>query len=378
MEFDFSFNEALRRLGPGAVLRVVNEARPPGRYLFNSLLPERREPSYEAKAANMTVRTTMAGLVAMSAPYPPGGLVTGSTFSESIVKIANSVSLDEPALRKLQAMVAEMRLRGTVDPTDFLVREILNFVDKVIIQAHDDTKEYLRAQALVNGAINWTFNQKTLTVNYGIPAANMLPARVGTDAWDKGTSRFWDDIRLLQAALKNNVRAFICHVDTAMAIVGNQETNMIDIVNMSDYANGTQTFRLRKYRGSLERPETDARFSINLIAYGEEAELMDPVNPDTPMIVPFMPRGKILAVGRNQTRGYVAGEGGTPNADRNNTLGYTHIGPTVENGGRTGPYGRVYTPEGRPWMLIGEAAQNVLPLVEAPEKIAIATSEIGV
>lgn len=377
MEFDFSFVEALRRLGAGAVLRVVNEARPSSRYLFNSLLPERREPSYEAKSANMTVRTTMAGLVAMSSPYPPGGLVTGSTFSESIAKIANSVMLDEPALRKLQAMVAEMRLRGSVDPTDFLMREILNFVDKVIVQAHDDTKEYLRAQALVTGAINWTFNKKTLNVNYGVPAANILAARSGTDSWDGTTSKFWEDIKLLQERLHYNVRAYICHVDTAQAIIANDENNKIDILNMSEYSNGVQTFDIRRYRGSLERPETDARYRLRLIAYGEEAELLDPADLTTTVKVPFMTKGKILAVGRNTNRGFIAGEGGSRDPARDLALGYTHIGPTIENGGRTGPWGRVYTPEGRPWQVVGEAVTNVLPVIEAPEKIAVASSAIA-
>src|SRR6185436_2771739 len=108
--------------------------------------------------ANMIVRTTMAGLVGMDSPYPPGGTVELSSFLENSAKIATTNTLTEGALRQLQAMMRQMQFDGTLS-NDFLAQEALNFLQKVVIQALMDTDEWLRGQALVYGLLNWTFNK---------------------------------------------------------------------------------------------------------------------------------------------------------------------------------------------------------------------------
>jgi len=157
----FNFAEALARMGANAAVRIANASRPSANYLFNTFLPERNMMDYNVDASNMIVRTTMAGLVGMDSPYPPGGVVEVSSFLEKSAQLAISNTLTEGALRQLQALMRQMQVDGTLS-NDFLQREALNFLQKVIIQALLDTDEWLRGQALVYGLINWTFNQKQL------------------------------------------------------------------------------------------------------------------------------------------------------------------------------------------------------------------------
>ena len=74
----------------------------------------------------MTVRSTMPGLVGMDSPYPPTGITELSKFLEEVAKIANSTHLTETALRRLQTIMQQRMVAGTLD-NDYLVNEALNF-----------------------------------------------------------------------------------------------------------------------------------------------------------------------------------------------------------------------------------------------------------
>lgn len=366
---DFNFSEAITALGANAAFRVANVARPATDYLFNTLLPERNEPGYTAKSGNMTIRATMAGLTGKDSPYPPSGIVEMSTFMQEVAKIANQAIITEEALRRIQDLLMQMTVNS--QPTnEFLQNEVLNFLNKVVLQAHLDRMEWLRGQALVTGAINWTFNQLILSVSYGVPAANLLTNRTGTDAWDSTASKFWADVRLLTSALRYNVRAFIIHPDTLYAVLNN-DANKAEILRQD--ATG---ITLRRLIGDNERPSQDARDSVTLIPYGLEGEIPDLVTPGQTVNVPFMPTKKLLAVANNNRAGYRVGEGSTDDPVADLALGYTHLAPTTEGGGKPGRWAQVYTPENLPMQLHGRGVTNGLPVIEAPTKIAVASSDI--
>jgi hypothetical protein len=370
---NFSFAEALAALGANTAVDIARDARPSANYLFGTILPERTSYDYHVDAAYMTVRTTMAGLVGMDAPFPPGGQITASTFSERTAKLAISVPLPEFALRQLQQMLKDLQIAGT--PTVQTVQgEALNFLNKVIIQAHLDTMEYLRAQALVFGAINWTFNRKTLAVDYGIPAAHMLTDRtiVGNDAYGGTDSAFWADVREARRLLKGSIRAIIAHPDTIDEIVYNP-ANELRVIASEEGG----SVSVHRFVGPNEILSPDARERVRIISYQEEGEIIDPADPSATLNVPFMPRGKVLFLGENRATGYRVGEGSTADPARALALGYTHIGPTVEAGGTPGRWARIYTPELRPWELRGEGVTNGLPVIEAPDKIVVATTELA-
>ncbi|RLC99993.1 MAG: hypothetical protein DRI46_08410 [Chloroflexi bacterium] len=370
-----NFTDALRDLGPNAAFTFANEVRPPDWFLFNRFLPERPEPEYVAESGNITVRSAMAGLVATDSPYPPTGITQVSTFIQEVAKIANYVTLPERSIRKIQALLVQ---KGMNSSLAFIQTEVLNFLEKVLVQGHLDTFEWLRAQAITSGAISWTFNNQTLAVTYGIPSANILTTRTSTAAWDSTASAFWTDVALLQSALNYNVEALIVHPNTLTSIINN-DVNKIEMISQVDQGNGTQVYTFRRLIGSLERPDSDVRRTIQLIAYGLEAEVMDPAGTgaDITQKLPFMPEGKMVAIAGGGRTGYRVGEGSTDDPYKSMNLGYTHLAPTVEGGAVPGRWAQVFTPEAMPMQLHGRAVTNGLPVIEVPEKIAIASSNLS-
>lgn len=369
---EINFTQALADLGTDAVFEIANEARPPASYLFNTLLPETLRWNYTVDSGNMTVRSTMAGMSGMDSPYAPGGVVSASQFLEETAKLTIEVALSEKALRDLQTMLMQRMISG--QPTKEIVQnEALNFLEKVILQAHFDRSEWLRAQALVYGAIDWTFNQKRLLVDYGVPAAHFLTTRTdaaNTAYFDTG-SLFWTDVREARRLLRYNLRAVIAHPDTVDDIVYN-DVNSLEIVSQTGSG-----FTVQRLIGDNERPARDARDTVELIAYDLEGEILDPANPGQTIVVPFMPRGKVLFVANNTRSGYRVGEGSTDDPTNDLALGYHHMAPTIEGGGRPGRWGELYTPERAPYSLHGRGSSNELPVLEANDKLVVATTEMS-
>jgi hypothetical protein len=370
-----NFAEALAALGPNAAARIINAQRPTSDYYFNTFLPERLKPDYSVNATNMVVRTTMAGLVAMDSPYPTGSTVELQAFFEQSLKLAITNRMIEATIRQLQQLLLQMQVAGTLT-NDFLQREALNFYAKTVVQALLDRAEWLRAQALIYGAINWTFNQKAIAINYGVPAANFLTARTdaNSDSYSDTASAFWTDVAKAQEVLRFNVRAAVMNTATFLKILGNPANNIIILAQSANEVTITRTTS----RSGNTVNDPDRRFTMSFVLYDREAEVMDvspSINGKT-QIVKFVPDGKILYVGANSASGYVVGEGSTRNPRADLELGYHHIAPTVEGGGVPGRWGRMYVPEGYPMQLIAEGAENSLPVILAPEKICVATTEM--
>jgi hypothetical protein len=357
---EFSFREALDKLGRNAGFRIVNEARPSNDYLFNTLLPEINKPSYYVDNGYMVIRAVMAGLVGMSSPYPPGGVVEASTFLEKTGKVANKVTLEEEALRQIQELLRQQGLSGD-GRVQFLAAEAMNFMEQVIAQGHMDTFEWLRSEALFKGKIDWTFNGINLLVDYGVPSSFFGTNRTGNDKYtaEHADNKFWADHYTALAALYYNVRAVIGHTDTVLRLVNTNQLNV-------DVSQNGNVFTLKRWRtrGNNERPASDSRDVLSIIAYDGEGEVLDPADTSKTKRVQFAPSGRLLYVGNNRRNGYRVGEGSTPDPVRDLALGYTHIAPTVEGGGAMGRWGDLYIPEDAKWSVRGEGVTNGLPVRE--------------
>lgn len=362
----FNFAEALAKLPADAAVRLANTARPPANYLFNTLLPERNAFSYEASAGSLTIRTTMAGMVGMDSPYPETGAIDASTFSEKTLKLANRHRLQEVAIRRLQDFLRELRLLNE-PTTEEIQRTALNMVDKLIVQAHIDATEWLRGQALAFGAIDWTYNKKRVQVSYGIPSANILANRTGNDAYHGSASKFWDDVRTIRKTLKSGVRAIIAHPDTIYAA----RYNTVNSLSTISDSGGAVTFRRINSQGQFTDDVSDV---VTLVSYGLEGEILDPANPGQTLKLPFMPRGRLVGIGNGNANQFVVGAGSTQ--VQTNALGYTHIAPTIENGGTPGRWAEVYTPQAEPYQIEARGASNVMPVIEDPSLIVIARTDM--
>lgn len=378
---EFSFEAALAEIGRVGMVDIANGARPPAEYFFAQFLPERLMPVYHVENAAMVVRATMAGIVGMDSPYAGGGAMEMSSFMEETAKLGNEVALSEKAIRTIQMLLYTLRGAGTSD-TNALVNEALNFYNLIIIQPHLDAMEYLRGQVLWRGRIDWVYNQKDLFVDYQIPASQFLPTRtvaLGT-AYHLPGSVFWQDVRLLRRRLRNNVRVIIAHSETVDAIRYNI-ANQMGVI--AETPGSTITFR--RYLRNSENVSLPGQFSpessdvVTVVMYDREGEILNPVDPSTTIKIPFMPRGKLLAIGNNTATGYIPGQGSQETRPEDgNVLGYTHIAPCVENGGRPGRWGELYIPQHKPWALHGRAVTNGLPVVNAGAefKLAVATTEM--
>jgi hypothetical protein len=282
-----------------------------------------------------------------------------STFLAKTGKIANKVTLEEEALRQIQQILRQNGFTG-VARKEFLANEVLNFMEKVIVQGHMDTAEWLRSKCLFAGAIDWTFNNIKLDINYGVPSTFFGTNRTGNDRYnaEHADNKFWVDHYAALAALFYNVRAIIGHTDTILKLVNTMQLN----VDVSQNGN-VFTFKRWRTRGNNERPASDSRDALTIIGYDLEGEVLDPADTSKTKRVQFAPAGKLLYVGNNRRSGYRVGEGSTPDPVRDLALGYTHIAPTTE-GDAMGRWGRLFVPEDAQWSIRGEGASNLLPVRE--------------
>lgn len=373
---NLNFADVLVALGSNAGARISNGARPPANYLFNTFLPERLRPDYHVEAANMLIRTTMAGLVGMDSPYPTGGAIETETFLAQSAKLALTNNMSEGSLRELQALLRQLQFDGTLT-NDFLVNEALNYYSKVIVQGQLDRAEWLRSQALNYGAINWTFNSKPFVVDYMIPAANKLTTRTDTnnDSYSDTGSKWWADVAAAEQLLRYSLRAIVMNTATLYKIINNP-ANQIVIISQSP---GSWTISRTIPRDGNTIRDTDARYTVTITVYDEEVEVLDTTAGTGfggTQIIKLQPDGKVLFVGSNGRSTYRVGEGSTTNPRSDLEVGYHHIAPTVEGGGNPGRWGRMYVPEGYPMNLRAEGASNELPVILNPDKIVIATTEM--
>lgn len=376
---DIDFGAAiatLRQAGGGLdpAFRIINAARPPADYLLATFLPERLRPSYDVRAGALTVRATMAGLVGADAPFPPSGLIDVSTFVSSTAKLANRVPLTEMFLRELHAFLASV---GTDQSSDeAVINTVLNFINKMLLQPHLDRMELLRGELFTTGEIDWTFVGKNLAVDYSVPAANKLTNRTGNDAYGGSASKFWTDYRAGRSLLNQNVRAVLAHPDTIEVIIANTVNNVV--ITAQDLATGTVSFI--KNVGVVATgpfiPSPDVRERTTMIGYGKEGEILDPDNPGETIVVPFLSRGKVVMIGNPEPGTGEALGSALEEETTGLELGYTHIGPTTESGGRMGRWARVYKPESMPWGMAGEAVTNGLPVLRSPKKVVILSTDM--
>lgn len=374
MQFDLT--AAIQALqGANAPFTLANGAIPGPAYLLSQFLPELPSFEYDAKSSNMTIRATMATLVGMDSPYPAGGAIETSAFAEKTYKIANNVELPEVLLRQLQAMLIRVIATGGSGIQES-VNTALNFLNKIIIQPHLDRAEWLRGLALSTGAISWTANEIVMAVDYGVPAGNFLTARTGADGYGGSTSKFWTDIRAARSKLGGQVAAFLMHQDTKEMILANDANN---IKILSENPNdGTFTIVRYKSIAGTTVESTDARDRAAFITYSREADLLDPANPSRTKAVKLFPTGVITAIGTYNANRFVVGQGGTqppanPSAPQ---IGYTHLAPTVEGGGSPGRWAELFQDPNRPWTFGGRAVTNLLPVIDAPERIVLLTTEM--
>ena len=370
------FKGLLDSLEDGEIITIANEARPGSNYLLNTILPEQLRRGYSAKAGSMTILATMARLVGMDSPYPRGGAMKSQSFEHKIAKTAIEMPFPEEYLRELRELVNDV-MNNTQDEHEQILETMFNFTDKLLVQPQLDTAEWLRAQAIITGEIDWQSDDIHLEVDYGIPAANFLTPRTGNDGYGGSTSKFWDDWHEAQRILKNRIRAVFMNTNTMQVILYNPVNNIKPI--RIDLENGIFEFQRYTTIGGNTVVSEDIRDRFTAFTYDDAGEVIDSADPTagTTIDVPFVPDGAVVYIGQNDRKRFEIGTGSTDESQNTPLqLGYTHLGPTEEGNGRLGRWANAYVPEGKRWMFIGQSVQNILPVIDRPELIVNATTEV--
>lgn len=356
---------------------IANEARPGSNYLFNAILPERLRRGYSAKAGSMTIQSTMSRLVGMDSPYPRGGTMKAASFEHKIAKTAIELPFPEEMLRELREIVNDV-FNNTMDDHQQVLETMFNFTDKLLVQPLLDTAEWLRAQALITGEIDWQSDDIHLSVDYGIPAGNFLPARTGNNRYGGSTSQFWTDWHEAQRILKNRVRLVAMNTNTMQQILYNPANNIKPL--RIDEQNGIFEFQRYTTIGGNVVVSDDIRDRFTAFTYDDAGEVIDSTDPTSgnTVDVPYLPDGAVLFIGQNDRKAFEIGTGSTDESENTPLqIGYTHIGPTEEGNGRLGRWANAFVPQGREWQFVGQAVQNLLPVIDRPELIVNATTAMA-
>ncbi len=371
------FKGLLNAMEDNELFTLANEARPGDNYLLNAILPERPRRGYSAKAGSMTILATMSRLVGMDSPYPRGGAAKASSFEHKIAKTAIEMPFPEEYLRELRELVNDL-INLQQDGHEVVLETMFNFTNKLLVQPLLDTAEWMRAQAIITGELDWQSDDIHLEVDYGIPAANFLTARTGADGYGGSTSKFWVDWHAAQRLLKNRVRAVFMNSTTMETILYNPVNNIKPI--RIDQENGIFEFQRYTTIGGNVVVSEDIRDRFTAFTYDDAGEVLDSANPlsGETIDVPYVPDGSVVFIGQNDKKAFEIGTGSTNESENTPlSLGYTHIGPTEEANGRLGRWANAFVPQGREWQFIGQSVQNILPIIQRPELIVNATTDIA-
>lgn len=360
-----SLKEILNELSRADFFDIANQPVNEADYLLASVLPTQNRASYNAVNGRIKVVSTVAGETAMDSPYARGGHIEMNVEDKPTAKFTQSVDLGEQEQRRLVEMVDQIRLGNTPgNAQDFSRNFLLNWLDKILAQSITDRNELLRGEALSTGQLALRGG----AVTFGVPAGNMVSYAAG-DGFGGASSKFWQAVRLGNRTVRN-VRARIMSFDTLDMILDN-DVNKIAVVSDATSSNGlVRRVSVRKV-GTNERFSPDVRDSTTLIGYDRRVNLNNPAG--SPIETQVIPDGKVIFVGENTVD--MIDEAGT--IITRPGLGVTHQGPTVEGGGAPGVFLNAYVPQGREYSAVADVAENIMTVLNAPEKLFIATTDVA-
>lgn len=356
----------LNTMTPDDFFVLANQPIPESEYALAAILPEELRVSYQAKSGSLKVISTPAGETGMDSPYTPVGAIEVNAFSRPIAKWTAENPMLEEQQRELQEMVINIRA-GVIagNGLTYIRNFVVNWLGKIIGQSFADRHELMRGEALLTGQLVLRGG----TVDLGVPAANKFAQRTGTEAYGASGSRFWRDMRAAENML-GSVRTRIMSMNTLNYLL-DSTANPVAVTSEAISAGGNiKIVTIRRLIGTQQTLSQDARDAYTLVGYKRTVTIKV---GQTFAQQQVMADGKIAVVGSNDVT--LDMTDGT-NITRPG-LGRTHIGPTVEGGGRPGIWLNTYTPQGRPMHAIAQGAANSLTVFDAPDKIVILSSEVS-
>jgi hypothetical protein len=393
MEYSFleliaMFNEGLR--GDNFAFRRARNANQPGSYLFNKILPRQNRNNFHTVGGTMTMTATMMGPVAMDSDPAPFGNIEADTFFEKIQKFGGAMFFNEKQQREMMELEKEIRLdtsmngqmaAGEIDTQINMMSDTgradsgtingarinrLLDVNNMIIKSNWDTGEWLCGEALTEGKIDFNFGGLETKIDYRIPAKN-IKTYTGNDRFDQSASKWYEFLQFVYATIENP-RIYLNQ--NAYFGIANNPVNQIRSVDFTG-----DVRRLERYNPNVITQKTDSREEATVNVYNKAGSIFDQTtDPKSPRLVPkpFLKDRRVLVIGGLNTDEYELTLGGVTDPHNELQIGYNHIGPTIEGGGRPGIYANIYSMPHRAQQIFVDTYTNMLPVILNPKKICIA------
>lgn len=383
---NLTWANVIAALSAGRRLIVIANTPPSAaEYISGRYLPRVQMPDFDVEAGQIEIVATMAGHVGMDSKLPKGSALRLSNFKGKTAKFGQALELGEEESKQLHKLLllAQANQAAGRSVEDFMAEAGLNLYNKGVVQSVDDTAEYLALQALTRGKIDWTFNGRRLFVDYKVPEANRV-SLTGAQRLSGPESGFWRVISQGEKTIKGSV-GIVMSQNTLQDVLDNP-VHRIEI--LSDTYSPQRNVRVVQVRkmarmvanadgtvGYTAETTSDQATSATLIGFGREGQIVDPTEPGETIGVPMVLDNVIALIGRNDTRQLVSLTG-TPIPE--NALGYVHVAPTVEGmwrGEPLGRWGRLYTPDEDPYLLVAELIENSLPIIRNAGRLFLIESD---
>jgi hypothetical protein len=391
---EYSFLELIAMLnsnlrgGENFAFRLARNANTPDDYLFsNRVLPRTNKPTWNITGGTLTITPTDLKPVAMDATPAPMGNLQATFLNEQISKFGGQMFFNEKQQRELLTMEQEiylnaglnggaspygdintqMNMLSTTGRADSAtingarINRILGIINFIKL-AHWNTSESLAGEALTEGVLDENFSGLDVTVDYKVPAAN-IKTYSGTDRFDQSASKWWTFVRLAYKMFRNP--QFYGNSNAYFDIVENPVNKVREQFLTGDVR------PMSKYNENVITQKQDANERMNFNVYDKAGAVMDP-RLKTLVSKPFLKDKRVIVIGELNTSQIELELGGVTDPDNALRLGYTHVGPSIEGGGRPGIYANIYTENHKPMQLFVDTYVNMLPAILNGKKLMIA------
>lgn len=371
--WDAALHQAKTQIGENGLTRLQTmyfEAKNQvsGAYpILSFILPPKDKMSYSAGASVLSIHPTVAEPTALSSPYAKGGYALVGDTSQQTYKYTVQTLLEENFLRELQDLIVHSLARGNDGAVqDFLFNKLIDFYDTVILTPQFQTWEFAGTKSIFDGAQTWDANGVHVKIDHRYAAERVLAPRTGADAWDKASSKFWDDWNLLHDALDTPPSLLMAGNKTARAFLYNSANNIT--ITKEIRPAGAQYVIYEFYRHNKNQQRIDGvRAAGRLLGLNNRATFKTETGGNE--VRWFAPEGKLVALA-DYTQGVAFG------ASDIDGFGITHVGPTIENFGAAGMFGELFQPQNEPYTIKGRSVSNFAPVLRSNRMVCVAQSEI--
>lgn len=246
----------------------------------------------------------------------------------SVAKVQHGFRLDEEELMRFNKARDDQEQAQVVE---YVYNETEDLVEGV-----RDIEEWMRAQAIYKGALNYVEGTVSISVDFGVPAGNKLTA---TTAWSDKTAKIMDDLRTMRQQFKDQNKR---KEPTAIHMSETVELDIMANDQVKQHIFGSTTDQRIITRDMVQSLFT----SLGLPRYTIQEDIVDTKDGEERLL----PERRVAMLGSD--------------------LGNTYLGITVENNYQPGMYIIPEIKETNPPQQAVFVGETVFPALKRPTAVA--------